>query len=77
MTTLVLHNIDDDMVNALKLRAGKHGISVEAEHRKILEVALFAHKKKSFAEILTTIPEVGLDLDFERLEGSKTTHVFD
>ncbi len=66
MASLVVGNIDDEIVNALKKRADKHGISAEAEHRNILESALLTSKRKSFIEALSSIPSVGIDSDFER-----------
>ena len=66
MANLVVKNIDMEIVKALKARAGLEGISAEAEHRKILEAALLRPKKKSFAEVLRSIPAVGNDSDFER-----------
>ncbi|WP_163836000.1 FitA-like ribbon-helix-helix domain-containing protein [Spartinivicinus ruber] len=76
MANLVVRNIDDDVVKALKALAGKHGISAEAEHRRILEAALLRPKKKSFVEALQTIPNVGLDSDFERVQDDQETDVF-
>ena len=32
----IVRNVDDAIANALKLRASRHGISTEAEHRRIL-----------------------------------------
>ncbi len=66
MANLVVKNIDMEIVKALKARAGLEGISAEAEHRKILEAALLRPKKKSFAEVLRSIPAVGNYSDFER-----------
>lgn len=77
MATLLVRNIDDKLVQALKVRAGKHGISAEAEHRRILEAILLPRQKKSFAEILMAIPNVGLDSDFERLADDGRRDVFD
>ena len=51
MPNLLVRNIDEGVVSALKIRAGQHGISAEAEHRAILENALLKPRKKSFAEI--------------------------
>ncbi len=48
MANLLVRNIDEDIVNALKALAGKHGISAEAEHRKILESVLKRPRKRSF-----------------------------
>ena len=67
MANLIVRNIDDAIVQALKLRASRNGVSAEAEHRRILQQALLQPQKKSFAEVLTLIPEVGNDSDFERV----------
>lgn len=77
MANLVVRNIDDEVVKALKARAGKHGISAEAEHRKILESALLSTRKKSFAAVLSTMPNVGKDADFERVQDEGDRDVFD
>ena len=68
MANLIVRNIDDSIVKALKQRASRHGISAEAEHRKILEQVLLQPAKKSFAEVLRLIPNVGEDSDFERVQ---------
>jgi len=77
MANLVVRNLDPRIVDALKLRATRHGRSAEAEHRAILEEVLLKSKKKSFAEVLATMPPVGQDEDFERMEDEyKDEHVF-
>jgi len=76
MGNLVVRNVDQSVIDALKERAGKHGISAEAEHRKILEVALLRPKKKSFVDVLKLIPHVGDDADFERKQDNKVDDVF-
>lgn len=68
MANLVVRNVDDAVVDALKARAGKRGTSAETEHRRILAQALCKPKKKSFAQVLTKIPPVGKDSDFKRVE---------
>ncbi len=69
MASLVVRNLEPCIVDALKQRAVKHGRSAEAEHRAILEEVLLARpRKKSFAEVLSSMPNVGRDDDFERLE---------
>jgi len=68
MANLMVRNVDDAVVDALKARAGKRGTSAEAEHRRILAEALRKPKKKSFAQALVTIPPVGKDSDFKRIE---------
>jgi antitoxin FitA len=79
MANLVVRNLDQRVVDALKQRAAKHGRSAEAEHRAILEeVLLVTLKKRSFAEALASMPNVGQDEDFERLEDAdEDVHVFD
>jgi len=66
MANLIVRNVDDDIANALKARARQHGISAEAEHRRILQLALMYPKKRSFLEVLRQMPDVGSDEDFTR-----------
>lgn len=76
MANLIVRNLDKKIVDALKKRAVKHGRSAEAEHRDILEKTLFGLNKKSFAEVLACMPNVGRDEDFERVEGAIVKDVF-
>ena len=66
MAQLVVRNLDDDLVQTLKRRAAAQNRSAEEEHRKILQAALRAPKRRSFAEVLATMPNVGDDADFAR-----------
>jgi len=68
MANLVVRNLNENIVVALKQRAARHGRSAEAEHRLLLEEVLLRPKGKSFAEALAAMPNVGRDEDFERLE---------
>jgi len=77
MANLIVRNIDDDIAMALKVRASKHGISAEAEHREILKQVLSQPKKRSFVEVLSQIPNVGEDSDFIRLADAPAAKVFD
>ena len=78
MADLLVRGIDDELVRALKERAGIHGGSAEAEHREILASALQRPRRKSFAQVLAAMPNVGLDADFERAEdGEMPSRVFD
>lgn len=77
MANLVVRNIDEEVVKALKARAGLAGTSAEAEHRKILETALLKPRKRSLAEALRSIPSVGEDSDFERKQDCDNSDVFD
>ena len=77
MASLVVRNLDQRIVDALKQRAARNGRSTEAEHRALLEAFLLWPKGKSFAEALTGMPNVGQDEDFERLEDEDgNDHVF-
>ncbi len=78
MPSLVVRNLDEDIIKKLKARAVAHHRSTEAEHRAILAEALMSPKRKSFAEVLASMPNVGLDSDFERINDDiKSTNVFD
>jgi len=70
MADLVVRSLDPGIVDALKRRAAKNGRSTEAEHRALLEKSLSHPKGKTFAEALASMPNVGEDEDFERVEGS-------
>jgi plasmid stability protein len=69
MPNLLVRNVDEDIVMALKAQAGEHGISVEAEHRQILQQALHRPKARSLLQVLMDIPDAGLDEDFLRTGG--------
>jgi antitoxin FitA len=78
MADLLVRGVDEEIVRALKERAGKHGRSAEAEHREILAAALARPRRRSFAEVLASMPDVGADADFERVEsGKEAPSVFD
>ena len=68
VANLIVRNIDQSIVVALKARAAQNGRSTEAEHRALLESLLLQPKGKSFAEMLVTMPKTGRDEDFERVE---------
>jgi len=63
-TSLVVRNVDEDVALALKQLAASHGRSAEAEHREILRTVLQRPKRRSVAEILASMPNVGEDADF-------------
>jgi plasmid stability protein len=68
MPDLLVRGVDEDLVRALKQRAGEHGRSAEAEHREILAAALARPRRRSFADVLASIPDVGTDADFARVD---------
>lgn len=51
MANLHVRNLDDDLVERLKVRAAENGRSVEAEHRDILRRALDDARGLNFEEI--------------------------
>lgn len=77
MANLIVRNINDDIADALKMQARKHGISAEAEHRRILEQVLTRPKKKNFIEVLSQFPDVGEDTDFARVQDDSPDKLFD
>jgi plasmid stability protein len=62
----MVRNVDDALVRALKRRAARRNHSAEQEHREILEQALLHPRRRSLAEVLAAMPDVGEDADFQR-----------
>lgn len=57
MSQLVVHEPDQDLVEALERRAASNGRSPEAEHREILRATLLGQPaKRSFKQLLATMP---------------------
>jgi plasmid stability protein len=56
MAQLVVRNVDEKVVRALKLQAARKGRSAEAEHRELLKAALLRSKGRSFKEFLMSMP---------------------
>jgi|HubBroStandDraft_3_1064219.scaffolds.fasta_scaffold600552_1 plasmid stability protein len=78
MADLLVRGVDDEIVRALKERAGAHGRSAEAEHRAILAAALARPRRRTLAEVLASMPDVGVDADFERVDSpERSPNVFD
>ena len=69
VSNLVVRNVDEDVALALKKQAAAHGRSAEAEHREILRTALQRPKRRLVAEILSSMPNVGEDADFNCRNG--------
>jgi plasmid stability protein len=70
MANLLVRGIDESVVQSLREQAAAHGQSAEAEHREILARALRRPRKRTFAEVLIDMPNVGKDTDFERVDDS-------
>ena len=67
MGQLIVRNVDNKLVRALKLRAADRHRSAEAEHREILREALApARKGQTLKDLLLEMPGGGDDRDFER-----------
>lgn len=77
MGNLIVRNLNDEIVQALKERAAHHKRSAEAEHRAILEQVLLRPPRKSFSQALASIPNVGRDEDFERVDSEEAPRVLD
>ncbi|MDA1049372.1 MAG: Arc family DNA-binding protein [Planctomycetota bacterium] len=74
MTESILREVEFSIVEKLKQRAEKHHRSVEEEHRAILRDTLLGDGEEApaitFEAYLRTMPDVGMDTDFSRIEGS-------
>ena len=68
-TNLIVRNVDEEVALALKQVAALHGRSAEAEHREILKSALMRPKRRSVADVSSSMPNVGEDADFGRRKG--------
>lgn len=68
-TSLVVRNIDRAVAQALKQAAAAHGRSAEAEHREILRAALCQPARRTLKEVLSSMPDVGTDEDFDVRHG--------
>ena len=67
MAQLIVRNIEEEVVQALKERAVLHRRSAEAEHREILREALVAEPAEDPKAVLLDMPDVGEDSDFARI----------
>ncbi len=64
MGQLLVRNLDDELVQRLKVRAARHGHSMEAEHRKILREVLThqdSEEQPSLKTLLLAMPELSED----------------
>ncbi len=59
MAQLIVRNIEDEVVRALKISAVEHGRSAEEEHRELLRSVLLRSRKSQpdFKSLLASIPE--------------------
>jgi plasmid stability protein len=68
---LIVRNLPEDVVKALKQRAAKSNRSTEQEHREILQSVLRGPKRRALVDVLAAIPDVGEDSDFRRSQTDK------
>jgi plasmid stability protein len=67
MAQLIVRNLAERLVRALRQRAARHGRSAEAEHREILRQALLREQpRRSFKDLLAAMPDAGEDSDYAR-----------
>ena len=77
MANLLVRNVDDSIVQSLREQAAANGRSAEAEHRAILAAALGRPKRKTFAQVLMSMPDVGDDADQRVQDSGEARRVFD
>jgi plasmid stability protein len=65
-----VRNLEEALVEALKIRAARHGRSAEAEHRELLREALLRRAQTSLKDHLLAMPDVGNDADLEIERGA-------
>jgi plasmid stability protein len=68
---LLVRNLPDELVRALKQRAAKRNRSAEQEHREILKAALRGPRRRPLADVLASIPDVGTEADFARAQADR------
>lgn len=71
MAQLMVRNLPDDLVRALKQRAARRNRSAEQEHREILKAALQGPRRKPLADVLGSMPNAGEDEDFARQQSDR------
>lgn len=71
MAQLMVRNLSDGLVKALKQQAAKRNRSAEQEHREILNEALRGPRRRRLADVLAAIPNVGQDGDFRREQSDR------
>lgn len=68
MADLLIRRLDEEVVRTLGTRASAHGRSADAEHRTIVQEGVTKPRQRSLAEVLASMPDVGTDADFERVQ---------
>ena len=71
MAQLIVRNLEDTVVKALRERAAKKGRSTEAEHREIFRAALATTRRATrLKELLLAMPDAGDDEDVTRVRAN-------
>ena len=65
-------HVDDEIGRALKKRDRAHGRSAGASQDP---GALARARRRAFAEVLASMPDVGVDADFERVDSIGAPHI--
>jgi len=69
MAQLLVRDLEEEVVQALRQRAAEEGTSVEEAHRRLLRSFLLHNKpSKTFKEALLEMPDDGDDSIFQRVE---------
>jgi plasmid stability protein len=63
---ILLTNVDGIVMQALRKRAKEHNWTIEDEVMDVLVEALKRPQRRSFEEVLASMPDVGDDEDFDR-----------
>ena len=70
MAHLIVRDLEEDLVHALKRRAAERDGSAEAEHREILRQVLRSRRAaRAIKDLLPAIPDVGTDADVRHGQG--------
>ena len=68
MAQLLVRNLEEELVQALRQKAAEEGTSVEEAHRRLLRNVLLSNKTtKTFKEALLEMPDDGDDEILARL----------
>jgi plasmid stability protein len=68
MADPLMRGLDEEVARTLGTCAPARGSSVGPEHRTILQEAVTKPRRRSLAEVLVSMPDVGADADFERVQ---------
>ncbi|MGA8656060.1 MAG: hypothetical protein WB586_07900 [Chthoniobacterales bacterium] len=69
MAQLLVRDLEEEVVQALRHKAATEGTSVEEAHRRLLRSVLLSRKRsKTFKEALLQMPDDGDDSIFKRVK---------